>query len=197
MTFWYWGFGVKPEFGGRIIARALKRNGQVDPLLSDNIKFASENEFNLGLYLTPCFTCGRPEVQIERVCNAIKVFGDESRYRVYVNIDEPDTWSSDQSANIRFLESFVNAIMASDQCFYEYSIMTTKFDWETIFSESYSEQSKKYLVYESHSCSDDFSDFKPFGGWTNPRAKYENSECLAKCGRKKYIWAPSWFEETF
>ena len=55
-------------------------------------------------------------------------------------------------------------------------ILSTKVQWEEYFGSDYSGASRSPLMYEALNKDPSFKDFRAFGGWRKPAAKYFQSE---------------------
>lgn len=95
----------------------------------------------------------------------------EAGYRTYVVVDDPDSWSSDDAENRDFFAKFDAAVMAHTECYFDFGIITSKFFWEQIMGEDYSQYATKRLIYIHADNKASFEDFQKFGGWSSPYGK--------------------------
>ncbi len=151
----------------QLIFRGLMSMGLPDPNAKKNLDIALK--VDCTVYLNPCFMCGNAADQIDKTCDAI--LGTGYVYRPYLAIEDPSMWSSDVSANRKFVAEMVAKILSRKDCFDDVRFKSTKYEWEKILGADYSEYSQRLLWYISGDKKKNYDDFKPFGGWNAPLAK--------------------------
>ncbi len=145
--------------------RALTSDGKVDDNLIVNLKNAKDAGLkDIDVYISPCLPC-EPEDQIAAVVNALK---GQQYGKIYINIDVPG-WREFKNFNQMFLEDVINGLTKAG---IKFGVLSTKAQWEEYFGPDYSHASRFPLMYESLNKDPSFKDFKPFGGWRKPAAKF-------------------------
>lgn len=157
------------------VVRGYQQSNHVDPNAAQTIA----NAWNGGMdevevYLFPCPTCGNPEAQMDNLIDGLvgSTYG-----MIWLDIEGPDYWYSSTSSNIEFIQGLVNEGNARGV---KLGIYTGNSQWTPITGST--TQFKAYpLWYAHYDNNPSFSDFTPFGGWTQPtRKQYEGTTSF--CG---------------
>ncbi len=161
----------------RVCFRALLPDGQANPQLKENLLRATK--IDCTFYVLPCYSCGDPKGQIDRLCRAIE--GTGFVYHPYVAVEDPKRWTGNQSKHRKFVAQVVEEIERRRECFASAKFRTTKQDWEMILGPDCTTYQYSSLWYISNDGKKDFGDFQPFGGWHYPFLKqYARNKTL--CG---------------
>jgi len=135
----------------------------------------------VSLFLPPG---GSPTDQFSGMINYLAGFGIYNNSTsphafgtVWLDIEAPDLWSSDQSVNRNFVQAMIDE---AQRLGVRLGIYTSASQWIPIMGE-WDGGSSFPLWYAHYDDNPSFSDFSPFGGWSSPSIKqYEGN--LDVCG---------------
>jgi GH25 family lysozyme M1 (1,4-beta-N-acetylmuramidase) len=151
------------------VVRCYKSNGSVDADAPSAVKngWLAPLE-GVDVYHFPCLAQAAA-LQVGRAVSALKAEG--ATFGTYwLDVEKGAGWTGDRTANAAFLQSLVEAAEALGLTV---GIYTTQFQWSTIMGAS-CEQFARYPLWYAHyedPQNASFSDFTPFGGWTQPSRK--------------------------
>jgi hypothetical protein len=157
---------------GVVFVRGYLAIGKVDPDMPENIKKLVDVGLPCSAYMVPCFTCGNPKKQARELMKAMPIAN--RRFFVHVITGQ---WSSDIEKNRAFLRELIEELKSDNT---DAGIITNEFYFTKIVGADFSEFSDLMLFYIHADNEDNCSDYKPFGGWTEPVGKkydFENPLC--------------------
>jgi len=168
------------------IIRIYRSSGKIDANAADTIKAARAAGFpSVDGYIFPCFKCGDAHSQIQAAVRNLQR-NNAQIGQIWIDIEGTQYWGPTPSANVAFIRELVEEVRAQN---YSVGIYTSASQWNPITGSS-TELGDIQLWYAHWDKKDNFSDFKPFGGWTSPVIKQyvgDANECGAGIDRN---WKP-------
>lgn len=144
------------------IVRAFRSSGMPDYNAPQTIRNARQANFaTVEAYMFPCPKCGNAQKQVDDMLS-LNLDADW----IWLDI-EIYNWYDDVTKNQKFFQELINADFGK----YEIGIYTSKNNWSTIMGLDYTEGSQYPLWYAHYDKQPNFSDFQPFGGWSEPLQK--------------------------
>ena len=134
------------------IIRAYRSTGSLDPSASQNLQNARAAGFNTDIYMFPC----RGKSPTSQVNQIISEISSTLYSTIWIEVESnPET---------------INAIKAKGK---SAGIYTSAYNWQSIFGSSSvcASVGSTPLWYAHYDHVQAFSDFKPFGGWSEPKMK--------------------------
>lgn len=169
------------------IPRVYRSTGSVDPNGATSIS----NAIDAGIkyvdgYIFPCVPCGDAAGQVSDAVAAIKGTG----YGMVWYDIENYNWGSDLSANQAFIEDMIKEGLKLGV---SAGIYTSYYNWESIVGLDYDYPSSIGLPlwYAHYDNSPSFSDFTPYGGWSEPAIKQYIGDATSCSASVDYNWYPS------
>lgn len=154
------------------IFRGSRSNGTLDSHVVENIRNArSGGMSSVDVYLFPCVTCDDPSTQVDALVDAIR---GESYGKIWLDV-ERNQWSSSLDSNRNFIVKAIRALRGRGQTV---GIYTNYYNWQEIVGLNWDEAKEYPLWYAHYDGIANFSDFKPFGGWTSPFMKQYKENVL-------------------
>lgn len=148
------------------IIRAYRSVGVVDRNSVATVSNAWAAGFaSVDVYLFPCFQCGYPKSQVRAMVDYL----GSSRYgMIWIDVEEND-WSSDVAAN----QNFFTDMLEEARTWKPTGVYTSRNHWSGIMGVGYTGGASSSLWYSHYETplNPSFSDFKPFGGWSEPSIK--------------------------
>jgi len=154
------------------IIRAYRSLGEPDTNAPHSIYNAADAGIKqIDVYLFPCPGCASSKPasqQVQEMVAYLQKFDAQKYYRrVWLDIEAPSLWGS-QSDNRAFFEGLVSELQALNQ---EIGVYTSASQWVPIMGSDYTAGSSFPLWYAHYDGEKSFSDFTPFGGWSQPTMK--------------------------
>lgn len=155
---------------------------------------------DVHVYMFPCSYGEDPAVQVAQLLGNLTLHNMTAVSRIWFDVEEnPSTkcgWKADKAANCKWLLSLAAAAVASPwKAWGTYSSMH---EWLTLmadtaadcpFASQFAQIPLWYPHYESPA-NPSFSDFQPFGGWSQPTIKqYADTHTVCGLGTDSN-WAP-------
>lgn len=169
------------------IVRVYRSSGSVDPNGAATIKAARRAGIkNVDGYIFPCVSCGNPASQVNATKQALDAAG--ASFGMFWLDIERYAWSSDKTANQKFIQQMVDACASLGVRAGVYSNWNS---WGEIVGSDWSYASHLPLWYPHYDKNPSYSDFQPFGGWQSASIKQyigDSSSCGASID---YNWYPS------
>ncbi len=156
--------------------RGYMATGMLDPNYVSNTVLLEKQKFVWWPYMIPCFKCGNAAKQVRTLIAA----ADIPNNLVTVFIDAGREWSKDVETNRKFVLELLTEIINEQHV---PILQTSKYSFEKVFGEGWSELSSVSLYYISPDGKKNCKDFTTFGGWTTADAKVYLSDSLV-CGNK-------------
>jgi len=141
---------------------------------------------HVDVYMFPCFSCGNPAGQVTSAINNLNSY--QAKFgMLWFDIEGPGTyWGSNQAANANFFAAMAAQAKAMG---INFGVYTSASQWIPIMG-GYTGGSAYPLWYAHYDGNPSFSDFAPFGGWSQPNIKqYQGSTNICGCG-VDYNWYP-------
>lgn len=171
------------------IFRAWHSYGAYDTSACTNIASAhSASIKSVGVYMFPCPKCSTSaSEQVAKMVSSLKSdgcsygsTGSKSYHKVWLDIEGGSQfWSSDHSTNNKFFKGLLSGCSAQGvSC----GVYTNKDGWTEIMGSSFAGASDLPLWYAHYDNNPTFSDFKPFGGWSQPYMKQFQGD-VTVCGQ--------------
>ncbi|EGG18852.1 glycoside hydrolase family 25 protein [Cavenderia fasciculata] len=157
------------------IVRCGRSSGSPDPNCASNVQNAwGAGMAHVDAYIFPCPSCGNGASQ---VINTVRAYGGKSVGMLWLDIEGPQYWSSNQGTNRAFFNSMLDG---ARQAGVRVGVYTSSSQWNPIMG-SWSGGSAYPLWYAHYDNSPSFSDFRSFGGWSKPAMKqYQGDQ--SQCG---------------
>ncbi len=172
-------------------ARCYRSIGQVDVNAAGTVKNGwSAQLANVDVYHFPSLKVGA-EAQVDAAVSALQAAG--AQFGMYwLDVEQsPGNWStSDFAANSAFLTSLVQAAEARGLTVGMY---TSLVQWSAIMGSSDHQFAAYPLWYAAYQTppNPSFSDFKPFGGWTQPTLKQFTGSTVSSGVGYDSNWCPA------
>ena len=165
------------------IIRGYLSRGSVDPNIVANLKDAWDGGMKyVDVYIFPCVPCGNPKGQIDTLLKGL----ENSKYeRIWIDV-EPLDWKKDMAENQKFILDMIDELEAKNKTI---GIYTNLDSWRSIVGVDWNGTQNYTLWYGHHDNNASFSDFSPFGGWTDPMIKQytvDAKECNVSIGLDYY-----------
>lgn len=139
-------------------------------------------------YIFPCPLCSGAN-GTKQVTDTINFLNNNNAPfdTLWFDIEGAMYWHSAHSANFQFLKDMIRGAENAD---IDFGIYCNWYTWSSLFG-AYSLNNPPKLWYPHYDGKPDFSDFKPFGGFTKPLIK-QFSDKGAKCHANGYDinWSP-------
>jgi hypothetical protein len=167
---------LKKSFPDFVLIKAFDFTGLINKNAIANINAAKAAGYSdIELLFSPNVPTGQAEGQVNNFLNS---FAGKPYSIVWIMV-EIGGWTADQGSNLAFLTDLTNAFRLKST---PIGISTSTNDWSSLIGSSNTCCSNLPLRYNSiGSSSTNFSDFKPFGGWTIPLVK-KYSDNVSVCG---------------
>ncbi|RYG64455.1 hypothetical protein EON64_13955 [archaeon] len=185
------------------VVRVYQSAGHTDP----NGAASIQNAWNGGMahvdgYIFPCYSCGNAAKQMDDTINYLSSHGiytmKEGELRgtsnstsgvtvgmIWLDIEGTDYWSTSTTSNVNFLTDMVNEGKARG---ISMGIYTSNSQWSPIMGGS-TKFSSYPLWYAHYDNVENFSDFKPFGGWSKPNVKqYAGTTAICSASVDKNVY---------
>lgn len=150
------------------IIQAYRSNGVTNPYVATDIARAKAAGFkNVDIYVFPSFAKGIASAgtQLKTAVEAARSKG-QNFGMVWIDIEESKLWGN-CSSNQAFLRGMLHAGEAMGL---HLGIYSSAYQWTGIMCSS-TEFSHYPIWYSHYDNKPNFSDWKPFGGWTKPSIK--------------------------
>jgi len=168
------------------VVRAGQSNGKVDTNSAGTVANAwSAGLAHVDVYIFPCPSCGNAAGQINNMINFLSQH--QTKYgMIWLDIEGPQYWSTNQANNRNFFNDLVNALKAHGV---KIGVYTSNSQWSPIMG-NWNGGSSFPLWYAHYDGVPNFNDFSPFGGWSKPSIKqYQGDVSLCGAGIDKN-WYP-------
>jgi GH25 family lysozyme M1 (1,4-beta-N-acetylmuramidase) len=153
------------------IIRAYRSTGTLDPAASQNLQSARAAGLSTEVYMFPC----RGKNATSQVNELIAGISSNLYSNIWIEVENNPSpgcsWTGyDRTSNCNFVTEAINAIKAQGKYA---GIFTSATNWQSIFGSSSACPSvgSAPLWYAHYDHVQEFSDFKPFGGWSAPSMK--------------------------
>jgi len=153
--------------------RAYAR-GQVDRAVKDNVINANSAGLGIEIFVQPNPNGKAASKQFDDVLEYLQRSSISAK-RIWLLVSDPMSWSKSSSSKIGFINDFYNRATSRQ---YDVGVYTNWYDWLLITGGYRGLSSSVHLWYwnvlgqgpsaETHF---DFSNFRPFGYWTQPFVK--------------------------
>eukprot|EP01132_Coremiostelium_polycephalum_P001189 gene1189-1502_t len=159
------------------IIRCGRSNGQIDTNCPHSIYNAWEGGMAyVDIYIFPCPSCGDGYSQVQKMIQYVQSY--EAKFgMVWLDIEGTQYWSSDIQTNRNFFNDMVQG--AKDMNI-PIGVYTSASQWSPIMG-AWDGGSEFPLWYAHYDNSASFSDYRTFGGWSNPSIKQYMGDVSA-CG---------------
>jgi GH25 family lysozyme M1 (1,4-beta-N-acetylmuramidase) len=152
------------------VVRCYRSSGSVDPEAPATVNNGWAAQLaGVDVYHFPSLAVGAA-LQVQQAVSALQAAG--AKFGTYwIDVETGAGWStSDHAANAAFLVSLVQAAEALGLTV---GIYTSNFEWSTIMGADNVQLASYPLWYAAYQTppNPSFSDFTPFGGWTQPARK--------------------------
>ena len=160
------------------IVRGYRSSGSVDPYVVSTVANAwSAGMAHVDVYMFPCPTCGncagQAQAAVQNLQNNNVQFG-----MLWLDIEGTQYWM-DVGSN---QQCFSDMADAASNMGVSVGVYTSASQWGPIMGD-WSGGSSYPLWYAHYDGSTDFSDFSPFGGWSQPAIKqYQGDASLCGAG---------------
>eukprot|EP01112_Ceratiomyxa_fruticulosa_P001740 TRINITY_DN11904_c0_g1_i1.p1 TRINITY_DN11904_c0_g1~~TRINITY_DN11904_c0_g1_i1.p1 ORF type:complete len:350 (-),score=81.66 TRINITY_DN11904_c0_g1_i1:213-1262(-) len=127
------------------------------------------NLTSVQLYLTPCTTSSCPSASAQ--VTGLSTFIEANNIKhdmLWLDISAPTTWPTTPSSNQIVFQQLVSTAV---QLNFAVGVYTTQNDWFTIMGSTFTSGSSLPLTYAYLDGEENFDDFVPFAGWTQPHGK--------------------------
>lgn len=149
------------------VIRIYRSLGKVDANAAKTIKNArAAGISNVDGYIFPCFKCGNPRGQVQDALDNLRK-NEAPIGQVWLDVEGTDYWGPSGPDNINFIRELAAEVKAQN---YSVGIYSSASQWNPI-TKSSTDLGDIPLWYAHWDKKDNFSDFKPFGGFTSPVMK--------------------------
>jgi len=135
----------------------------------------------------PCPTCSSSaQSQVQSAVTFLQ--NNNVNYnRFWLDIEGPQYWTSDVGTNVAFFNGLISQLQAMGQ---NIGVYTSASQWDPIMGGSTS-GSPFPLWYAHYDDNPSFSDFSPFGGWSQPSLKQFDGDASVCSADVDLNWGPS------
>lgn len=149
------------------VPRGYRSYGVVDPNILNNLKNSWAAGFsNVDVYMFPCPKCGNGAKQVQTLVSYLRQ--NKAKFgMLWLDIEGSQYWGS-KSSNEAFFKSL---LAGAKQAKVHLGIYSSASQWTSIFSAGFNAGAGYPLWYAHYDHRDNFSDFKPFAGWSKPAIK--------------------------
>ncbi|CAI4232603.1 unnamed protein product [Auanema sp. JU1783] len=160
------------------VARVWESVGNYDETGIANIKHANAAGWKwVDGYIFPCLhsTCAPPENQVRATVDRLKSEG--AKYGMLWLDIEVFQWSSNKVSNQQFITRMGNEL---DALKVNWGIYTNNYNWASIVGD-WDHYAHKNLWWANYNGHQDYSGFKPFGGWSKPNIHQYSGSVKGPC----------------
>uniref|UniRef100_A0A0K0FIF7 Glycosyl hydrolase family 25 n=1 Tax=Strongyloides venezuelensis TaxID=75913 RepID=A0A0K0FIF7_STRVS len=162
------------------IARAWESNGNYDYTGMQNIKNAWAGGMqHVDAYIFPCLSsgCAHAANQVEATVDKLKAEGAKIG-TLWLDI-ERYAWPADHNYNRNFITAMVNQAQSMGVTV---GIYSNYYNWEAIVGLDYSAHSNLPLWWANYNGHQDYTGYRPFGGWSRPAMHQYTGDVNGGCG---------------
>ncbi|KAE9546249.1 hypothetical protein FO519_010539, partial [Halicephalobus sp. NKZ332] len=161
------------------VARVYRSTGAYDTTGIQNIKNARAAGWkDVDGYIFPCLSssCPSAKTQVANTVNELHAKGAQFGM-IWLDIEKL-AWPADHNHNRAFISEMMQEL---DALKVNYGIYTNNYMWGSIVGD-WSGGSHRPLWWADYNGRQDFSGFKPFGGWSKPTIHQYSGSVNGPCG---------------